>query len=68
MVGNSRNGTQLASQPAFSVVYDELAAASGDGTRPDNLVDRLIAGGSSTEAIAKGVCAAALGNATTLIQ
>ena len=68
IVGNSRNGVQLASQPSFSVIYDELAAATSDGTRPDNLVDRLVAGGSSTEAVAKGVCAAALGNATTLIQ
>ncbi len=68
MVGNSRGGPQIATQPAFLTVYDELAEATGDGNRPDNLVDRLIAGGSSTEAIAKGVCAATLGSAATLVQ
>ena len=36
--------------------------------RPDNLVDRLVAGGSDTRSIAKGVCAAMLGNAVTLVQ
>lgn len=68
IVGNSRSGPQTASQPAFNTVYNELAAAVGDGNRPDNLVDRLMAGGSSTEAISKGVCAATLGSAATLVQ
>ncbi len=68
IIGNGRTGPQIASQPAFTTVYDELAAAAGDGNRPDNLVDRLIAGGSSTEAISKGVCAATLGSAATLVQ
>jgi hypothetical protein len=49
-------------------VYTELAAAISDGSRPDNLVDRLIAGGSNTVAISKGVCAATLGSAATLVQ
>jgi hypothetical protein len=61
-------GTSLASQPAYADVYSELASATANGTRPDNLVDRLIAGGSTTRAISKGVCAAMLGNATTLVQ
>ncbi|MEJ2128935.1 MAG: LamG domain-containing protein [Woeseiaceae bacterium] len=61
-------GTNLASQPAYADVYSELASVAGNGTRPDNLVDRLIAGGSDTRAISKGVCAAMLGNATTLVQ
>jgi hypothetical protein len=61
-------GTGLTSQPAYADVYAELASVSASGGRPDNLVDRLIAGGSTTRAIAKGVCAAMLGNAATLIQ
>jgi len=72
-------GTGLGSQPDRIAVYEELAAyqdptpqtdpetgASLD--RPDNLVDRLLDGGSDTRSIAKGVCAAMLGNATTLVQ
>lgn len=68
IVGNSRTGTQIMTQPSFDTVYFELAAAISDGSRPNNLVDRLIAGGSSTEAISKGVCAATLGSAATLVQ
>jgi len=68
IVGNSRNGPQLADQPSFATVYSELASAVGDGNRPDNLVDRLVAGGSDTVAISKGVCAATLGSAATLVQ
>ena len=61
-------GTGLASQPSFTDVKAELATFQAAGGRPDNLVDRLMAGGSDTRAISKGVCAAMLGNATTLIQ
>ncbi len=62
-------GTGLGSQPAYADVYAELATfQSGGGPRPDNLVDRLIAGGSDTRAISKGVCAAMLGSAVTLVQ
>jgi hypothetical protein len=71
-------GTNIGSQPVQAVVYEELAsyqdptsAVSPDGEsldRPDNLVDRLIAGGSDTRSIGKGVCAAMLGSAVTLIQ
>ncbi|MDH3514923.1 MAG: LamG domain-containing protein, partial [Gammaproteobacteria bacterium] len=61
-------GTGLASQPNRADVYAELASFQASGTRPDNLVDRLLAGTSNTRAIAKGVCAAMLGNAVTLIQ
>jgi hypothetical protein len=61
-------GTGLATQPAYADVYSELATFSAAGGRPDNLVDRLLAGGSSTRAISKGVCAAMIGNATTLVQ
>jgi hypothetical protein len=61
-------GSGLASQPAYADVYSELASVSASGARPDNLIDRLVAGGSNTRAIAKGVCAAMLGNATTLVQ
>ena len=65
---NDIMGTGLASQPAFADVYAELASFPATGTRPDNLIDRLLAGGSDTRAISKGVCAAMLGNSTTLIQ
>ena len=61
-------GTGLASQPVVADVYSELASFQASGGRPDNLVDRLYSGGSDTRAIAKGVCAAMLGNATTLVQ
>ncbi len=61
-------GTSLASNPARADVYAELATFTAAGGRPDNLVDRLVAGGSDTRAISKGVCAAMLGSATTLIQ
>ncbi|MDH3266271.1 MAG: LamG domain-containing protein, partial [Gammaproteobacteria bacterium] len=61
-------GTGLASQPSYADVHEELATFSAAGGRPNNLVDRLIAGGSNTRAISKGVCAAMLGNAVTLIQ
>ena len=50
-------------------MHDELAAyLSGGGDRPDNLIDRLLAGSSDTRAISKGVCAAVLGSAATLVQ
>ena len=68
---NKIMGTGLASQPAFGDAYAELAgfvAPDPVVDRPDNLVDRLLAGGSDTRAISKGVCAAMLGNAVTLIQ
>jgi hypothetical protein len=71
-------GTNIGSQPARAEVYEELAtyqdptsAVNAEGEsldRPDNLVDRLIAGGSDTRSIGKGVCAAMLGNAVTLVQ
>jgi hypothetical protein len=61
-------GTGLATQPAYADVYSELASVAASGSRPSNLVDRLIAGGSTPRAISKGVCAAMLGNATTLVQ
>jgi hypothetical protein len=71
-VGNGPTGPQIATQPDYATIHQELAtyAAGGGGGagRPDNLVNRLIAGGSNTRSIAKGVCAATLGNAATLIQ
>jgi hypothetical protein len=61
-------GTGLLSQPARIDVYSELADFQAAGDRPDDLITRLLAGGSDTRSIAKGVCAAMLGSATTLIQ
>ncbi len=65
---NDIMGTGLLSQPALADVYTELATFQAAGDRPDNLIDRLLAGGSNTRAISKGVCAAMLGSAITLIQ
>lgn len=65
---NDIMGTGLASQPAYADVYAELATFTAAGDRPNNLITRLVAGGSDTRAISKGVCAAMLGSATTLIQ
>ena len=67
-VGNGPGGPQIATQPGYGVVYDELASFTAAGNRPDNLIDRLLAGSSDTRAIAKGVCAATLGSAATLVQ
>ncbi|MDJ0908716.1 MAG: LamG domain-containing protein [Woeseiaceae bacterium] len=68
IVGNARTGPVLGTQPTFATVYTELASFSAAGGRPDNLIDRLIAGGSDTRSIAKGVCAATLGSGVTLVQ
>jgi hypothetical protein len=65
---NDIMGTGLATQPAYADVYAELATFTAAGSRPNNLITRLVAGGSDTRAISKGVCAAMLGNASTLIQ
>jgi hypothetical protein len=62
-------GLAIQTQPDFTVVRDELGYALANGTRPANLVDRLVGGGSAdTRAVAKGVCAAVLGSAVTLVQ
>ena len=68
IVGHTSTGPQIGTQPAFATVHEELATFSASGNRPDNLVDRLIAGGSNTRSISKGVCAATLGSAVTLMQ
>jgi hypothetical protein len=68
-VGHTSTSARIASQPDYADVHAELAAyLSGGGARPDNLIDRLLAGNSDTRAISKGVCAAVLGSATTLVQ
>ncbi len=68
IVGNPPAGPQIGTQPTFATVYDELAAFQAAGGRPDNLIDRLIAGGSDTRSISKGVCAATLGAGVSLVQ
>ena len=68
-VGQTALGLQLASQPSYAVVNDEVASGLPiPGGRPNNLIDRLLVGGSDTRAIAKGVCASVLGSAATLVQ
>ena len=67
-------GIGIQTQPDFVDLRNELGfAAAVAGGHPGNLVDRLLAGGSaqkpvSTRNVAKGVCAAALGSAVTLVQ
>lgn len=63
-------GIGILTQPDFAEVRDELGYVTSDGTRPDNLVDRLLASADNpnTRDIAKGVCAAVLGSAVTTLQ
>ncbi len=63
-------GIGIQTQPDFTTVRDELGYVTSDGTRPNNLVDRLLvsADNPNTRAIAKGVCAAVLGSAVTVVQ
>ena len=71
-VGQPAIGAQLASQPSYAAVFDEIAAATAVANgRPENLIDRLLNAPpprSDTRAIAKGVCASVLGSAVTLVQ
>ncbi len=67
-VGHSSTSAQILSQPSYADVHGELASFPAAGPRPENLVDRLLAGTSDTRAIAKGVCASVLGSAATLVQ
>lgn len=66
--GQTPAGPTIATQPTYTALYDELAAFQAADGRPDNLIDRLLAGPSDTRAIGKGVCAAMLGSAATLVQ
>ena len=67
--GHDSDDPQIMSQPSYTAIYSELASFPGAGLRPNNLIDRLLAPGTSdTRAIAKGVCAATLGSAITLVQ
>ncbi|HSG98387.1 MAG TPA: LamG domain-containing protein [Woeseiaceae bacterium] len=74
VVGHSSTSLAISSQPSYALVHAELASfISGGAARPDNLIDRLLAGSppnppSDTRSIAKGVCASVLGSAATLIQ
>ena len=62
-------GSNLGSQSDYADLVAELGYAVDDGNRPDNLIDRLINGGTAgTTGIAKGVCAAVVGSANALVQ
>lgn len=63
-------GLGIATQPDATDVENEIGYNSFDPVteRPDNLIDRLIAGGTDTRSIAKGACAGVLGSAAMLIQ
>jgi len=63
-------GIGVQTQPDAVDVEGELAnnAFNPLTLQPENLIDRLIAGGTDTRAISKGTCAAVLGSAAMLIQ
>jgi hypothetical protein len=61
-------GFGIQTQPDYADVLDELGYETSDGVRPDNLTDRLLDNGAETRSIAKGICAAVLGSAVTLVQ
>ncbi len=63
-------GIGIATQPAAADVENEIGYNVFDPLtlRPDNLIDRLIAGGTDTRSIAKGACAAVLGSGVMLVQ
>ena len=59
-------GIAVMSQPDFTTVSNEIGYVS---TGPDNLIDRLIDGGTAdTRGIVKGVCAAVAGSAVSTFQ
>lgn len=62
-------GIAIQTQPDFTALRNELGYTTSNGVRPANLVDRLVSGGTAdTRSVAKGVCAAVLGSAVTLVQ
>ena len=63
-------GVALQTQPDAAVVEAELGFNTFNSLtqRPENLIDRLIAGGTDTRSISKGTCAAVLGSALMLVQ
>jgi len=67
-VGHSSSSTPILSQPSYLDVHGEVASFPAVGNRPENLINRLLAGTSDTRAISKGVCASVLGSAATLVQ
>ncbi|MEM1263134.1 MAG: LamG domain-containing protein [Pseudomonadota bacterium] len=68
LVGNAV-GNGIGTQPDYVTLSNELGYATDNGNRPNNLIDRLINGGNAdTPGIVKGVCAAVVGSAATLVQ
>jgi hypothetical protein len=63
-------GIGILTQPDAVDVENELGYNPFDPPtqRPENLIDRLIAGGTDTRSISKGACAAVLGSAVMLVQ
>jgi len=63
-------GIAIQSQPDAATIENEIGYNAFDPLtqRPQNLIDRLIAGGTDTRSIAKGACAAVLGSAVMLVQ
>jgi len=61
-------GIGIQTQPDYVQLEQELGYVASDGTRPANLVNRLVGSGADTRAVAKGLCAAVLGSAVTMVQ
>jgi hypothetical protein len=63
-------GVAIQTQPDAVTIENEIGYNAFDPVtkRPQNLIDRLIAGGTDTRSIAKGACAAVLGSAVVLVQ
>ena len=63
-------GIAIQTQPDAVDVEDEIGFTTFNPItqQPDNLIDRLIAGGTDTRSISKGTCAAVLGSAVMLVQ
>ena len=63
-------GLGIQTQPDAVDVENEIGYNAFDPVtlRPENLIDRLIAGGTDTRSISKGTCAAVLGSAVMLVQ
>jgi hypothetical protein len=63
-------GIGIQTQPDAVDIEGEIGFNAPDPitSRPENLIDRLIAGGTDTRSISKGACAAILGSAVMLVQ
>lgn len=64
----SATNATLVNAPSRTQLSDELINAPAAGNYPGNMVDRLLAAGSSTKEITKAMCASTLSSAAMLVQ